>query len=209
MAAPKARAYWIVGPAGLPPVSGYTVVRWGDTTYDTTQLFENTSDSVITGHSRWQALAVPYAGICTLSTAGSDFDTVLEVLEMINGNPVRIASDDNSGSDGKSSWVQFEVETGQEYYVRVAGVGEAKGKYQLTEVFDVPQRYRQWALPVGGIYQFTLQVPKGMVFRIDGSMDLRSWQGILSTNSASGLYDFRHSDQQRYDRRFYRAILFP
>jgi hypothetical protein len=199
----------VVRPLDLPPVSGYTVSRCGDTRFDTTQLFENAGDPVISGHSRWQALVVPYAGICTLSTAGSEFDTVLEVVRMDGANLVRVAYDDNSGADGKTSWLQFEADPVEEYYVRVAGVGDARGQYQLTEVFEVPQRYRQWEHIAGEGYVFTLQVPKAMVFRVDGSTDLKNWEGILSTNSATGLYEFRHSDDQRYDHRFYRAVLFP
>jgi hypothetical protein len=199
----------VIRPSGLPPVSGYTVSRWGDTRYDTTQLFENQGAEVITSHSRWQALVIPYVGICTLSTVGSEFDTVLEVVRMDGANLVRVAYDHNSGADGRSSWLQFEADPAEEYYVRIAGVGEAEGRYELTEVFEVAQRYRQWEYRAGEGYVFTLQVPKGMVFRVEGSTDLWTWQGILSTNSATGLYEFRHSDNQRYDHRFYRAVLFP
>jgi hypothetical protein len=93
--------------------------------------------------------------------------------------------------------------------VRVAGVGSGKGKYQLTEVLEVAQRFRGWGYEAGEGYVFTLQVPKGKVFRIEGSGDLRDWEGILSATTATGIYEYRHGDQQRYEQRFYRAVLFP
>jgi hypothetical protein len=48
-----------------------------------------------------------------------------------------------------------------------------------------------------------------MGFRIEGSEDLQNWQEILSTNSTTGPYEFRHKDPLRYERRFYRAVLLP
>jgi hypothetical protein len=68
----------------------------------------------------------------------------------------------------------------------------------------VPQDYRS-----GEEFRFVIEVPQGMRFRIEGSEDLRNWLEILSTNSTTGSYEFRHDDPLRYERRFYRAVLLP
>lgn len=81
--------------------------------------------------SVWLAWTADATGIATLSTLGSDFDTVLAVYEAVNpGTPVfgfgdlrRVAANDEADASTHASQVQFNVEAGRIYYLAVDGNG--------------------------------------------------------------------------------------
>lgn len=68
-------------------------------------------------------------GTATIDTNGSDFDTVLAVLDACNG--VELTCDDDGG-DNLASRVRLDVAAGGEYFIRVAGYGEQQGSFVLN-----------------------------------------------------------------------------
>ena len=71
-----------------------------------------------------------------LSTEGSDFDTILAAYTATDPNNfatfVSQACDNNSGTNGKTSIINFSVTGGTTYYIVVDGVNGAKGTVVLS-----------------------------------------------------------------------------
>ncbi len=191
---------------GLPFSSGYSLSVYSENNQATTQWLENQRGSGIVGHSRWHWLEVQVDGICTLSTEGSEFDTVLE-LYLLEGRELSlVGSDDNGGADGRTSRLVGRVAEGGHYYVRVAGKNEAQGRYKLSSRLEPLQEYRQWGYQAGQGFVFTLRVPREATFTVDTTTDLKAWQPLFTTNSASGKYDLLTTGLE--PQMFYRALLY-
>ncbi len=82
------------------------------------------------GHSVWWKWTAPVAGIATIDTFGSSFDTLLGIYtgtEVADLTP--IASDDDTG--GMQSLVAFRVTAGTVYYLAVDGYGGNTGSIVL------------------------------------------------------------------------------
>lgn len=94
------------------------------------------------GASYWFAIKVESEGLLTVSTEGSDFDTVLAVYRW--GGTIldalqEVACDDNSGRDGADSIVHFGAQAGAVYYIAVDGVNAATGTVRLSYALDNEQ----------------------------------------------------------------------
>ncbi len=80
----------------------------------------------------WFRYSLPIDGTIFVDTIGSDFDTVLSIHQGCPGNVSNeIRCDDNSAGSLQSS-LEFFATAGFEYYVRVAGFGDAIGSYTLN-----------------------------------------------------------------------------
>ena len=198
----------VVRSLGLPVVAGYTLTYNGNNITATTEADENRDGRQISGHSVWYPLKNDYDGLWTISTEGSAFDTLLEVYYYDDASKRRLlTSDDNSGADKKTSVVRFSALASVEYWVRLSGINNADGKYQLHEVYEVPQSYRQWASQVSDGVSFQLQVPKNMPFRVESTRDLNGWNKVISTQTGSGTYTLPVEKYHQVDYQFYRAVL--
>ncbi len=109
----------------------------------------------------WQPSA---SGIATVTTAGSDFDTVQAIYTgTALNNLVEVAADDDSGASLTSS-NRFNVTAGTEYHIAVAGFAGAQGRIvlqwsrepttdPLPEITSQPQSQTR---PLGGTVNFTV-----------------------------------------------------
>jgi hypothetical protein len=89
------------------------------------------------GHSVWWTWTATASGIATISTVGSDFDTLLGVYGgTALGFLSWVASDDNSGGNGTSR-ASFAVAAGGTYQIAVDGANGAAGHITLTVSFQV------------------------------------------------------------------------
>ena len=87
---------------------------------------------VVGGASRWITYVAPEDGVVRISTAGSDFDTVLGVYFGTNLSDLVLEGCDNNGNaDGTTSSVDVRVTAGNEYFIAVDGVGGATGLANL------------------------------------------------------------------------------
>ena len=99
---------------------------------------------VLGGASTWFVYEPPQSGALRVSTEGSSYDTVLAVylsptLDVDYSKLVEVACNDNGGSDGKTSVVEFSVEAGTRYYLVVDGVDGRTGIVHFTyEVSQTP-----------------------------------------------------------------------
>jgi hypothetical protein len=87
------------------------------------------------GASLWWSWTAPSAGTVTISTAGSNFDTLLAVYtgNALNGLTVIAANDD--AANAVTSAVSFTAQVGQSYRIAVDGYGGASGNVRLTLTF--------------------------------------------------------------------------
>jgi hypothetical protein len=203
----------VIRPMGLPVSSGYSSMPiYGNNINATTGIDENKGDQgkrLISSHSVWYTITNQNAGWWTISTEGSDFDTLLEVWRGENKAGNLVASDDNGGADAKTSIVSFWASTGVVYPVSLSGVGSSQGRYKIHFLYEpeVPQSNRQWASHVEGGVSFQLRVPRNMAFRVESSHDLLQWDGVVSTRTDSGIYTLPAKQYQQLDRQFFRAML--
>ena len=149
-------------PSGRPPPSGgvgtmgtargYTGTHVFSTHGSTSQPGEPNHCESPGGASQWVAYEAPEDGVLDLDTDGSDFDTVLGVYTGSGGSfeslhPV--ACDDNSGANGSTSRVVFDVQGGTTYYVAVDGVNGESGTVVLN--YDLMLAPRVTSRPAGQI----------------------------------------------------------
>jgi hypothetical protein len=120
--------------------------------YSGTQVFQNypgkdpgepNACGVIGGSSYWLSYTAPANGVLTMNTDGSTFDTVMAVYVDNGANAgysslVSVACDNNSGSNGKTSKVVFNVTANQVYYIQIDGVNGACGTVYLNYSLNTP-----------------------------------------------------------------------
>lgn len=105
----------------------------------TTEPGEPDHGGVVGGASTWFGIIPDDDGIMQIDTEGSEIDTVLAVYTGTSLlDLVLIASDDNSGPDGISSFVEFAATQGVQYLVAVDGVDGATGNIQLNWRLGTP-----------------------------------------------------------------------
>ena len=112
----------------------------GSTVYSTTGAAKDPGEPNHAGNtggaSAWTTFTPTEEGTAKLSTENSDFDTVLAIYKVGNGDGwdalEEVASDDDGGEDGEDSEVVFEVEEGVTYLVAVDGAGGETGTVQLN-----------------------------------------------------------------------------
>ncbi|MDQ4132896.1 MAG: S8 family serine peptidase [Actinomycetota bacterium] len=78
---------------------------------------------------RWMARTT---GQAYLSTAGSGYDTIVDVYRGTSINNLALVRTDDDSGPGNASLVNFPVTGGEVFYVRLRGYGGATGSYQLS-----------------------------------------------------------------------------
>ena len=92
---------------------------------------------LVGGSSYWFAYEAPADGLLRINTNGSEFDTILATYQILDPSAgfdglASIACDNNSGTDGVDSQVQFQVQEGVLYAVVIDGVAGAAGVVRLN-----------------------------------------------------------------------------
>ena len=92
------------------------------------------------GASVWWQLSVPANGQITVSTAGSDFNTLLAVYTgVVISNLTMISENDDRDANVTSSEVIFTARAGENYFIAVDGFNAAVGTIQLEWSFSPDQ----------------------------------------------------------------------
>jgi hypothetical protein len=191
---------------------GFTGTQIFSTVGSSKEQGEPNHCGIIGGASQWFAYESPVNGTLTISTDGSDFDTVLAVY---TGTGVNFASlqpgpcDNDSGLDGKTSRVSFSAEAGTMYYIAVDGVNGASGNVRLNYRLELAQTPLQLdSVSVqGAAFRFRLSGLPGRTYTIQGTTNLVSWIPLITTNSASGIIDFLDPASPSLSQRCYRAVM--
>jgi hypothetical protein len=150
----------------------------------------------------------PASGQLFLNTDGSSYDTVLAVYTATGtaySNLVEQACDNNSGTNGLTSSLNFAAAGGVTYYMAVDGVGAATGLVQLNYKLLVPMTISDAALT--NSFRFRVTATPFLPFTIQRSSNFSTWSTALSTNTATGIYDYLDTNSGLI--RFYRVMQLP
>jgi uncharacterized delta-60 repeat protein len=206
------------GPFGAAPtpVVGIISVNTGGDGSDltTTEMFCGT----IAGASEWCPFTNnPFSGILYLDTAGSSFNTLLEV---VNGSPTNIiACDTNSITNlilhvASSSLQAPMVGRDGRYCIGVDGTAGISGPCVLHYTLFPPPQLNFVERTAQGANRLQVVGATGqtnMHFTLQASTDLRTWTNLftVTTNSTSNLIEFTDTGSATLPRRFYRAVMNP
>ena len=128
--------------AGFGVVRGYNGSQIFDTTYATTDPAEPAHCTVPAGPSYWLTYQPPVNGTITIDTAGSTYETVLEVYTYdappINYQDLISVACDH-GSVGTGSRVGVPVVRSRQYLVAIDGVGGSRGLARLNYSLNTNQ----------------------------------------------------------------------
>jgi hypothetical protein len=207
----------VEGPGGTITPGPQTVVSG----YSGTQIFNTggagatpteTICGVIGGASEWISFVPQSSGTMFLNTDGSSYDTVMAVFRRSPTNPAvlqQITCDNNSGANHLTSAMVFPVTAGVTNYVDVDGVGGATGTLQFNYSLVTSATLKSLGLNAHGSPHLQVNGRAGVHFTIQSSTNLVHWVPVLTTNSASGSFDFVDPASPVQPRKFYRALLLP
>jgi hypothetical protein len=158
--------------------------------------------------SVWWHWTAQASGPVSISTAGSDFDTVLAVYsgsDLATLSATLVAADDDSGP-GETSLVTFSAQAGVTYRMAVEGLNGERGQIQLALLLRVPVLHEVVRLADGRV-QLEVEVPDGSEFDVLASTDLVTW-GWIATPSTTGAATeiFVDTDAVNHPMRFYRIV---
>jgi hypothetical protein len=189
--------------------------------YSGTQLFstfgsvseegEPNHCGVTGGASQWFAYSPPSNGQLTITTEGSDFDTVLAVYTgpgVDFASLVPVACDNDSGSDGQDSRLTFAAVADTVYYIAIDGVNGATGSVKLNYQLSAAPHLDLLSRTTGFPGFVSTGVP-GRTYQVEASDSFGGWSPIFTTNSASGRFNVLDGAAGALPQRFYRVRLLP
>jgi hypothetical protein len=199
-------------PAPAPGVSyGYSGTQVFSTYGSTKEPGEPNHCGVAGGASQWFTYAATTNGMLYVNTDGSSFDTVLAVYTGPGtsfSTLEAVACDNNSGLDGKDSALHFWAQRGVNYYIVVDGVKAATGTVRLNYSLVTPAELVPLGM-INGCYRARVQGQSGMKFSVQRTPDFVQWTTVLTTNSASGSYDFADNNCAGFYCLYYRVVTMP
>ena len=125
--------------AGAVAVSGSSWTLSGSNVDATSEAGEPQHAGSAPAKSVWWSWTATSTGTCTLSTAGSGFDTVLAVYQGSSVGALNaVASNDNAAISGITSSLSFPVTSGAVYRIAVDGKSGASGAITLKGSVTMP-----------------------------------------------------------------------
>jgi len=187
---------------------GFTGTQTFSTVGATKEEGEPLHCDVIGGASQWFSYQSPANAILTITTEGSDFDTVLAVY-VGSGTDFAslqsVACDNNSGADGKTSLVRFPVTGGTTYFIAVDGVNAATGNVRLNYSLDVPFHLSAAGIE-NGRFRLSLNAGVSGAYVIQGSTNLSNWFPVQTVQAPTGVVEFSDTNSTNFHRLFYRVV---
>ena len=165
----------------------------------------------IGGASYWFKVRTLTNGILTVSTDGSDFDTVLSIYhwdETTLAGLLLLGCDDNGGRDAEDSLVRIAAEADMDYHISVDGVRGATGTVRLTYALDRPSQPRTLARAAGG-FEMSYEAGAGRTYSIQATTNFNRWATLMITNLSSSAFWYRDTNATKYPQRFYRVVPSP
>ncbi len=192
--------------SGAAPVRGFPQTQVFSTFGSTKEPGEPNHAGEPGGASAWYSLVAEDDGLLQVSTEGSDFDTVLAVYagpeNALGFDELSlIASDDNGGTDGQTSRVQFRAAKGQFYQVAVDGVrgvsGQVRLTYQITAVPNIAVQPTSQTVAPGGNARFEVTVTNVLSasyqWRFNGTPIVEATNSVLLVTNAQPVNVGRYS----------------
>jgi len=185
------------------PVRGYRGTQVFSTVGATKDPGEPNHCGEAGGASVWYAYQPPDNGLLILDTDGSDFDTVMAVYTGPGtdfASLVPVTCDNNSGANGLTSKVMFQVTRDTVYYIAVDGVGGATGTAELDYYLGVAPVITQQTLthtvPPGSDVTLTVAVSGNPAPACQWKFGQTTLDG--ATNSSLTITNFQSANQGYY-----------
>ena len=195
--------------AGQSFVTGFTGAQIFNTFGATKEVGEPDHCGIPGGASQWFAYQAPANGELTISTEGSDFDTVMAVYTSTSSSfadLTEVTCNNDSGADGQDSIVTFNATQDTIYYVAVDGVEAATGTVNLAYQLDVGLVVQNVTISDMGM-QFEVQTVPNITFVIEGTEDFENWEELVNRSSEDGPYIYLDNEALTGTRRFYRVYV--
>ena len=142
---PSASAPGIVRPGSLHDffttsrtVTGLSNSTGTKTTFATAESGEPSHAGFAPSHSVWFNYTAPASGQIDISTAGSNFDTLLAVYSGSSLNALTVVASNDDTKTNQTSAVSFAAVAGQTYHIAVDGYGNATGNLTLNWDLKLP-----------------------------------------------------------------------
>jgi hypothetical protein len=162
------------------------------------------------GASVWWTWTPPVSGSVTVSTAGSDFDTLLAIYTgSVLTNLSLVASSDDVSTNDPTSFVSFNALANRSYQIAVDGFNGAPGDIQLQIVMNGVVWLDTLKRDATGNVALSLTAPTGKLYLFQSSSDLVSWSSFEPLTNANGRVTFIDRSLGNGGRRFYRARQAP
>jgi hypothetical protein len=164
------------------------------------------------GASVWWAWKPPFSGIATITTEGSEIDTLLGVYTGTSlTNLMLIASNNDADpADGDfSSIVTFYASSNLTYNIAVDGFAGMSGKINLKIVLTTPTKISSAGITPDKNFSLKFQTLPGHLYEIQYSEDLIMWFPLTNFNANGNLSEFIDSTTGESKIRFYRIVEYP
>jgi hypothetical protein len=203
--------------SGDPEFTAAAIVR----SYTSTQVFSSAGGTTSAGElppcygmggaSEWFAIVTEEAGVLSVNTDGSSYDTVLGVYTYspTGQGLALLGCDNNSGLDRRDSAVNVPVQAGQTNFVLIDGYNGASGVASLHCTLVTPGSLAPLGFTAQRALRLRLTGQPAMRFTLQASSNLVSWIPLVTNTSATGTFDFTDTKSTNAPRRFYRALMLP
>ncbi|MGC8829233.1 MAG: S8 family serine peptidase [Verrucomicrobiia bacterium] len=158
------------------------------------------------GKSIWFRWIAPTSGRFTVSTVGSDFDTLLAIYtggSLTTLSPV--ASNDDAQPGIRTSLLWFDATKNTEYQIAIDGFNGASGNIILTIKPFIPAAFVQWYYKGGLGFYGRASGEIGIPFTIQTTTNLKDWLTLTNSFNSTGVIEFRDTETNS-PLKFYRVI---
>lgn len=162
------------------------------------------------GKSVWWTWTPPASGQFIVSTAGSDFDTLLAIYTGSTlAGLTAVASSDDTQSQTRNAAVVLNAGSGTTYQIAVDGYNGDTGNIRLIVRPAVPLAFVQPVKPPGGAFQATFAAEPGIRFLIQVSTNFSSWSTVVTVVGQDSVLTYLDTQATNTPARFYRAVREP
>ncbi len=153
-------------------------------------------------HSLWYSWIAPTPGVYFASTAGSDFDTTLDVFTGMDLQSLSfVARDDDSGPDA-TSLVQFSATNAQMFRLRVDGFAGDSGAVKLA--IALAQELSEMISPASNGARLSVFGFPFQNIEVQESTNLIAWRSLGTQRNNGGWFEAPATNSPNH--LFYRAL---
>lgn len=193
--------------ANRMPLAGITNLVTGSNASATREINEPFHSGNTGGRSVWFSFTPPYTGRFTISTIGSDFDTILAVYTGSALNSLSlVASNDDAQNNVRASWLTFYAVAGTTYQIALDGFNGASGNYRLMIKPDASPSFSSAIYRPQEGFSFAISAESGLTILIQSSTNLINWTTVTNFYNGSGSLFFTDPDVNNNKMKFYRAL---
>lgn len=164
------------------------------------------------GASVWWSWKPPFSGLATITTAGSEIDTLLAVYTGTSiTNLFLIASNNDADPLGGdfSSIVTFYASSNLTYNIAVDGFAGLMGKINLKVVLTTPTKISSIKLTQDKNLSLKFPTLPGHFYEIQFSEDLFLWFPLTNFYATGNVFEFIDTITAVSNARFYRIVEYP